>query len=110
MATGDTYQLAVERLRDVTRNRMAVATNAVEDLPHAGRPTDPDALTDRAEATYKVMRPMEDAALRALSDLYTPACDYQAVSRAVEEADAGWLYPVILDRALDSLHVEGGDA
>lgn len=104
------HAYAVERLRDVTRNRAAVATNVVGDLPPAGEPGAAEALDDRAQGTYRIVRPMEDAALRALADVYLPSCDHDAVIRAIDEAGAGWLYPVLLERALDSVAVDGDGA
>jgi hypothetical protein len=104
------HTVVVERLRDVTRSRRGVIANALSDLPRADMAwrENPEALEALA-AIHGTMRSMENAALRALADL--PTGNYHAAVRAIEEAEAGWLYPIILDRALDSLPTEdGGDA
>ena len=99
----------VERLRDVTRNRDALLATAGQRLPRAGQPRR-RATDEQARATYDTVRRMEDAALKAIAAAYLPAHDYRAVTRAIEEAGADWLYAVVLDRALDAVGSEGGDA
>jgi hypothetical protein len=103
------YTSTVDRLRDMTRNRDALAANAVSDLPPAGSAPDPEALDEQARATYGTVRPMEDAELRALGLLYLRTHNYDAVARAIDEAGASWLYPVMLDWSLDSLTGQGDD-
>ena len=99
----------LERLRDVTRNRDALLATVREDLPRAGQPRR-RAADSQARATYDTVRGMEDAALTALAAVYLPACNYGAVTQAIEEAGADWLYAVILDRALASVASAAGDA
>jgi len=110
MTSEDAYTTAVDLLREVTRNRAEIGAQAVNELPAAGTEVDPDELQERATEKYEtVLRPMEDDGLRVLQGLLR-ACDYDEVFRAVKEADAGWLYPIMLDRALGSVTTEGDDA
>jgi hypothetical protein len=103
------HEHVVERLRDVTRNRDALLATAGERLPRAGQPRR-RAADAQARATYDTVRGMEDAALKAVAAAYLPARDYRAVTRAIEEAGANWLYAVVLDRVLDGVASGGGDA
>jgi hypothetical protein len=122
----DSYKITVERLRDITRNRRAVAANLRSQLSQSDAETlgaradvtnlhteivlpDAEALEAQVEATVRVMRPMEAAAIRAVADVYLPAGNYPGVVRAIKDADAAWLYPVILNWALESLPAEGDD-
>jgi hypothetical protein len=106
------YDQAVERLRDATRNRNAALTTAVDDVRQAGAES-PEAMDEALDAqtmaTYPVVRKMEDAALRALREVAV-TCGYEPIGRVIAEADAGWLFEVMLGRALDSVGDEGGNA
>ena len=105
------YTTAVDLLRDVSRERGVVEANAVDDLPVGLTLTaeEREAFEARSRTRYDELRSMDDRALRVLVGLLR-ACDYAEVFRAIKEADACWVYVVILDRALDPLSAEGGDA
>ncbi len=50
---------------------------------------------------------IEDAAILVLGEIYDESLfDYEAVAAAIDSAEAGWLYPVLLQRAVE--RVRGG--
>jgi hypothetical protein len=106
MVEDDRVTSAVERLRDATRNREAVAGNI---LRAKGR----ESTTQVASEYQETLRGIEDSAIKVLGDLFYPLESYDRVPAAIERAGADWLYPIILDRALEAvgfIERPGGDA
>lgn len=92
----------VERLRDATRNWLAVSGVALGDSPPAST-----ADLERANNASGTRVAIEDAAILVLGEIYDESLfDYEAVAAAIDSAEAGWLYPVLLQRAVE--RVRGG--
>lgn len=95
---------AAERLREATTNRDAVLGNIVGD----GRAEVTEAaqiarLQEAARESQPTRRGIEDVAIGVLGEVYRESFDYGDVVEVIEQADAGWLYSIILDRALDAV-------
>jgi hypothetical protein len=109
----DLYDETVVILRDITENHDAASRAA-------GRPRDRlRAQPDRPmldvlgehwaeeDDLAAFRRKIEDVAIRALERLES-SLDYPSVVAAIEAASVGWLYPVLLERAVETPPPDAG--
>lgn len=93
---------AIQRLREATTNREAVVGNLIEDSRAEATETAQIARFEGANQDSKLTRrDIEDVAIGVLGKVFDRRCDYGDVVEAIKQAHAGWLYPIILERALN---------
>ena len=105
----DIYAETVRLLRDVSRNHAAAAADmcsrAIRELGE--RPADPPAPPTEppsleVEDLGAMLRDLEDVGLSAICRLARVSDDREAFN-AIDEAGAGWLRGVILNRAVETV-------
>jgi hypothetical protein len=87
----------VALLKAIGRNREA----AIESIPGI------DALADASDATLKEIRRLEDDAIVALSGIANAIWDsmtgWTMARKIIDQAGAGWLREVLLERSVETL-------
>jgi hypothetical protein len=107
----DIYAATVRLLRDVSRNHAAAAADmcsgAIDEpagrgllAPEPNETLEP--VTPEIEDLGAMLRELEDVGLGAVSAL-ARASDDRVAFEAIDEADAGWLRAVILNRAAETV-------
>jgi hypothetical protein len=93
------YASTVELLSDLSGNHAAAAA----DMAAHAAPLDPTAAdADAVEDLGAVLRRLEDVAIAAVCRL-ARTTDEETAFSAIDEAGAGWLRGVILNRAAETL-------
>jgi hypothetical protein len=90
---GNIYGRTVELLRDLSRNHASAAADMCMSVEHA------DGAETAVAALGAMLEGLEDVALRAICGLARATCE-ESVFRAIDEAEAGWLRAVIINRAV----------
>src|SRR5207244_3751394 len=106
MAAGEKFGYAVERLAEATANRNAVLGNIAQHLAAGPGETAEQraALGMEAQRAFQpTLQAIEDVAINVLGEVYREASDYRDCETAIMRADASWLYPVVLERALGAV-------
>jgi hypothetical protein len=111
-AQDDIYSQTVRLLRDISRNHAAAAADMCRGCPEtppeprgaAAAPVEPPPR--ELEDLGAMLRELEDVGLSALCRL-ARAGDPDDAFRAIDDADAGWLREVILNRAVETVPARG---
>jgi hypothetical protein len=111
-ADGDIYSQTVRLLRDISRNHAAAAADMCRGCPEA-LPEPEGAAAPGGERPARELEDLgamlcelEDVGLSALCTL-ARAGDPDDAFHAIEDADAGWLREVILNRAVETVFASG---
>jgi hypothetical protein len=105
-AQGDIYSQTVRLLRDISRNHAAAAADMCRGGESPADPPGAEQPPQELEDLGAMLRELEDVGLSALCRL-ARVSDPEDAFRAIDEADAGWLREVILNRAVETVPTQG---